>query len=159
MSDALDADGIIQLAAEYPSKIGAEFISWFTRSEETIDGKSKQKAYALFDSELLDNIGVGTTKGLQQIHAYLFGGLYPFAGQIRKMNIAKGGFAFASAGYLDETLKQIEKMPEKTFENILDKYVEMNIAHPFVEGNGRSTRIWLNLMLKKIWRNVSIGVW
>lgn len=149
MSDALDADGIIKLAAEFPSKVGSEFISWFTRSEETVDGKSKQKAYTLFDSSLLNSIEVGTTKGLQQIHSYLFGGLYSFAGQIRKLNIAKGGFAFASVGYLTETLKQIESMPENTFDDILNKYVEMNVAHPFMEGNGRSTRIWLDLMLKK----------
>lgn len=149
MSDALDADGIIKLAAEFPSKVGSEFISWFTRSEETVDGKSKQKAYTLFDSSLLSSIEVGTTKGLQQIHSYLFGGLYSFAGQIRKLNIAKGGFAFASVGYLLETLKQIESMPENTFDDILNKYVEMNVAHPFMEGNGRSTRIWLDLMLKK----------
>lgn len=149
MSDALDADGIIKLAAEFPSKVGSEFISWFTRSEETVDGKSKQKAYTLFDSSLLNSIEVGTTKGLQQIHSYLFGGLYSFAGQIRKLNIAKGGFAFASVGYLLETLKQIESMPENTFDDILNKYVEMNVAHPFMEGNGRSTRIWLDLMLKK----------
>ena len=148
-SDALDANGIIKLAAEFPSKIGSKFIEWFTRSEDTIDGKSKQKAYALFDSSLLESIEVGMVKGLQQIHSYLFGGLYDFAGQIRKLNIAKGGFVFASAGYLQQTLAQIENMPENNFEEILKKYVEMNIAHPFMEGNGRSTRIWLDLMLKK----------
>ena len=149
LSDALDANGIIELASEFPSKIGSKFIEWFTRSEDTIDGKSKQKAYDLFDSSILDSIEVGTVKGLQQIHSYLFGGLYSFAGQIRKLNIAKGGFAFASVGFLDQTLKDIEKMPENTFDEILNKYVEMNVAHPFMEGNGRSTRIWLDLMLKK----------
>jgi cell filamentation protein len=92
---------------------------------------------------------VGTTKGLQQIHAYLFGGLYDFAGQIRQKNISKGGFQFAVVHFLDDTLKQIEQMPENTFEEIADKYVEMNIAHPFMEGNGRSTHICLDLMLKK----------
>ncbi|MDR1226758.1 MAG: Fic family protein, partial [Prevotellaceae bacterium] len=91
----------------------------------------------------------GTANGLQQIHAYLFGGLYDFAGQIRQKNISKGGFQFAVAHFLGSTLKQIEQMPENTFEEIVDKYVEMNIAHPFMEGNGRSTRIWLDLMLKK----------
>ena len=149
LSDALDADGIIKLAAEFPSRLGAQFIEWFTSSENSVDGKSKQKAYALFDSELLNEIEVGTVKGLQQIHSYLFGGLYPFAGQIRKLNIAKGGFAFASVGYLEQTLKEIENMPENSFEDILKKYVEMNVAHPFMEGNGRSSRIWLDLMLKK----------
>lgn len=124
-------------------------MQWFTNSEETIDGKSKSKAYALFDSTLLDTIEVGTLKGLQQIHGYLFGGLYDFAGQIRTLNIAKGGFQFATARYLLETLKQVEAMPEDTLDEIIAKYVEMNVAHPFMEGNGRSTRIWLDLMLKK----------
>ena len=148
-SDALDSDGVIKLAAEFPSKIGAEFISWFTRSDDAIDGKSKQKAYALFDSSFINAIEVGTVKGLQQIHAYLFGGLYDFAGQIRTLNIAKGGFAFAPAMFLRENLQIIENMPEDTLENIIKKYVEMNVAHPFMEGNGRSTRIWLDLILKK----------
>lgn len=149
LADALDSDGIIKLAAEFPSKIGAEFISWFTRSDDTIDGKSKQKAYALFDSSLIDSVEVGTTKGLQQIHSYLFGGLYDFAGQIRQHSISKGGFRFASVMYLNNTLKTIDKMPEDTLEKIVKKYVEMNVAHPFIEGNGRSTRIWLDLILKK----------
>jgi len=149
LSDALDSDGIILLAAEFPAKIGSEFIAWFTRSEDTIDGKSKQKAYALFESSFIDEIEVGTVKGLQQIHSYLFGGLYDFAGQIRKLNISKGGFLFAPAIYLNETLKQIENMPESDLTRIVKKYVEMNIAHPFMEGNGRSTRIWLDLILKK----------
>ena len=98
---------------------------------------------------MLATIEVGTVKGLQQIHGYLFGGLYDFAGQIRTLNIAKGGFQFAMARYLPETLKQIEEMPESTLEAIVDKYAEMNVAHPFMEGNGRSTRIWLDLILKK----------
>jgi len=149
LSDALDSDGIILLATEFPAKIGSEFIAWFTRSEDTIDGKSKQKAYALFESSFIDEIEVGTVKGLQQIHNYLFGGLYDFAGQIRKLNISKGGFLFAPAIYLNETLKQIENMPESDLTRIVKKYVEMNIAHPFMEGNGRSTRIWLDLILKK----------
>jgi len=125
------------------------FIEWFTYSEETIDGKSKSKAYALFDSALLDTLEVGTVKGLQQIHGYLFGGLYDFAGQIRTLNIAKSGFQFAMARFLPETLKSIERMPESTFDEIADKYVEMNVAHPFMDGNGRSMRIWLDLMLKR----------
>ena len=110
---------------------------------------SKQKAYELFESGFIDNIEVGTAKGLQQIHGFIFGGLYDFAGQIRTMNIAKGGFAFAHALYLGDTLAHIEKMPENTLEEIVNKYVEMNVAHPFMEGNGRSTRIWLDLILKK----------
>lgn len=149
LSDALDSDGVIRLAAEFPSKIGAAFIGWFTRADDSVDEKSKQKAYSLFDNSISDAIEVGTVKGLQQIHAYLFGGLYDFAGQIRTVNIAKAGFAFAPAMYLYDNLQIIENMPENSLEAIVKKYVEMNIAHPFMEGNGRSTRIWLDLMLKK----------
>ncbi len=149
LTDTLDHQGIIELAKNFPSKQANRFIEWFTYSEETIDGKSKSKAYALFDSSLLETIEVGTVKGLQQIHGYLFGGLYDFAGQIRTRNIAKGGFQFALARFLPETLKKIEAMPESTFDEIAEKYVEMNVAHPFLEGNGRSTRIWIDLMLKK----------
>ena len=149
LSNVLDYDGIIALGKQFPSTKANRFIEWFTYSDETIDGKSKTKAYALFESSFIENIEVGTTKGLQQIHAYLFGGLYDFAGQIRQKNISKGGFKFAMAQYLDNTLKQIEQMSENTFEEIVDKYVEMNIAHPFIEGNGRSTRIWLDLIFKK----------
>ena len=149
LTDTFDYDGIIELAKNFPSKQANRFIEWFTYSDETIDGKSKSKAYALFDSSLLATIEVGTVKGLQQIHGYLFGGLYDFAGQIRTLNIAKSGFQFAMARYLPETLKRIEEMPESTLEAIVDKYVEMNVAHPFMEGNGRSTRIWLDLILKE----------
>ena len=106
-------------------------------------------AYTLFESSLLDSIEVGTVKGLQQIHAYLFGGLYDFAGQIRSVNISKGGFTFAPVAFLSQTLQNIEQMPEGSFDEIADKYVEMNVAHPFREGNGRTTRIWLDLILKK----------
>lgn len=155
MSDSLDADGVVKLAAEFPSKIGADFISWFTRSDDTVDGKSKLKAYALFESSFIESIEVGTVKVLQQIHSYLFGGLYDFAGKIRTVNISKGGFMFANALYLPQVLSEIEKMSEDTLENIIDKYIEMNVAHPFMEGNGRSTRIWLDLILKK---NLSVCV-
>ncbi len=149
LTDTFDFNGIIELAKNFPSKQANRFIEWFTYSDETIDGKSKSKAYALFDSSLLDTVEVGTVKGLQQIHGYLFGGLYDFAGQIRTLNIAKGGFRFAPARFLDNTLKMIEKIPESTFDEIADKYVEMNVAHPFMEGNGRSARIWLDLILKR----------
>jgi len=120
-----------------------------TFSDESIDRKSKTKAYAMFESSFINNIEVGTIKGLQQIHGYLFGGLYDFAGQIRQKNISKGGFQFAVSHFLGNTLKQIEAMSENTFDEIINKYVEMNIAHPFMEGNGRSARIWLDLILKK----------
>jgi len=149
MTDCLTNDGVIALAKEFPGKKANRFIEWFTYSDDTIDGKSKSKAYALFDSSLLDTIEVGIVKGLQQLHSYLFGGLYDFAGQIRTLNIAKGGFQFAMARFLPDTLRTIEQMPENSFEEIADKYVEMNVAHPFMEGNGRSTRIWLDLTLKK----------
>ena len=149
LADMLDYNGIIALGKTFPGTKANRFIDWFTYSDESIDGKSKTKAYALFASSFIDSIEVGTTKGLQQIHAYLFGGLYDFVGQIRQKNISKGGFRFAMAQYLDNTLKQIEKMPEDNFEQIVDKYIEMNIAHPFMEGNGRSARIWFDLILKK----------
>ncbi len=148
-SDMLDYNGIIALGKSFPGTKANRFIEWFTFSDESIDGKSKTKAYALFESSFINSIEVGTAKGLQQIHAYLFGGLYDFAGQIRQKNISKGGFQFAVSHFLGNTLKQIEAMPETTFYEIVEKYVEMNIAHPFMEGNGRSTRIWLDLILKK----------
>ena len=149
LADVLDYNGIIALGKEFPGKKANRFIDWFTYSDESIDGKSKTKAYAMFESSFINSIEVGTAKGLQQIHAYLFGGLYDFAGQIRQKNISKGGFQFAVSHFLGNTLKQIEAMPETTFDKIVNKYVEMNIAHPFMEGNGRSTRIWLDLILKK----------
>ena len=149
ITDMLDYQGIIALGKGFPGKKANRFIEWFTYSDESIDGKSKTKAYALFESSFINGIEVGTTKGLQQIHAYLFGGLYDFTGQIRQKNISKGGFQFAVSHFLGDTLKQIEAMPETTFDEIVNKYVEMNIAHPFMEGNGRSARIWLDLILKK----------
>ena len=149
LSDVLDYKGISALGKTFPGTKANRFIEWFTYSDETIDGKSKTKAYALFDSTFIDSIETGTTQGLQQIHAYLFGGLYDFAGQIRQKNISKGGFQFAMARFLDDTLRQIDALPENTLDEIVRKYVEMNVAHPFMEGNGRSTRIWLDLILKK----------
>lgn len=149
LTDVLDNAGVIALAKSFPNNKASRFIEWFTNSDESIDGKSRSKAYALFESTLVDNIEIGTVKGLQQIHAYLFGGLYDFAGQIRTVNIAKAGFQFAMVQYLGQTLENVERMPEDSFDNIIDKYVEMNVAHPFREGNGRATRIWLDLILKK----------
>ena len=145
----MDYNQVIEFAKCFPNNKAARFIQWFTYSDETIDGKSKSKAYALFESSLLDSIEVGTVNGLKQIHAYLFGGLYDFAGKIRTVNISKGGFKFAAAEFLNETLSKIENMGESSFDEIADKYVEMNIAHPFREGNGRTARIWLDLMLKR----------
>lgn len=149
LSNVMDYNQVIEFAKNFPNNKSAPFIQWFTYSDETIDGKSKTKAYALFESSLLESIEVGTVNGLKQIHAYLFGGLYDFAGKIRTVNISKGGFKFAAAEFLPQTLVSIERMPESTFEQIAEKYVEMNIAHPFREGNGRTTRIWLDLILKR----------
>lgn len=148
-SDVMDYNQVIELAKNFPNNKSAPFIQWFTYSDETVDAKSKTKAYALFESSLLDSIEVGTVNGLKQIHGYLFGGLYDFAGKIRTVNISKGGFKFAAAEFLPETLDQIEKMSEDSFDQIIDKYVEMNVDHPFREGNGRTTRIWLDLILKR----------
>lgn len=149
LTDTLDSDGVIALAKNFPNSRSNEFLDWFLYSDNTIDGQSKKKAYTLFESGLLDSLEVGSMKCLQQIHAYLFGGLYDFAGKIRTNNISKGGFTFAPCQYFDITLRTIENMPETTFDEIMDKYIEMNVAHPFMEGNGRSTRIWLDLMLKR----------
>jgi cell filamentation protein len=130
--------GIAELAKNFPSKRANRFIEWFTNSDETIDGKSKSKAYALFGQFPARHHRGRSDKGLQQIHAYLFGGLYDFAGQIRSLNIAKSGFHFATARFLPETLKKIEAMPENSFDDIVEKYVEMNVAHPFMEGKRQS---------------------
>ena len=113
-----------------------------------IDRLSLVKAHALFDTGDIDRIEVGTVKGLCDIHRYLFDGLYEFAGKVRKLNISKGNFRFAPLMYLEAALANIDKMPQSTFDEIIEKYVEMNIAHPFREGNGRSTRIWLDHILK-----------
>ncbi|UKT63180.1 protein adenylyltransferase Fic [Pedobacter mucosus] len=116
---------------------------------KSIDKKSLEKAFQLFETEKTHSIEIGTTKGLRGIHKYLFIDLYDFAGKIRTLNISKGGFRFATALYLNEILAKLEQMPENTFDEIIAKYVEMNIAHPFMEGNGRTMRIWLDMMLKK----------
>lgn len=148
-SDALLAEDIVILAKHYPNNRAAAFLDWFTYSDNTLDGQSRKKAYQLYESGLLRRLEPGTLKCLQQIHAYIFGGLYDFAGQIRTKNMSKGGFTFANCLHFPGTLQVIERMPETSFDEIMDKYVEMNVAHPFMEGNGRSTRIWLDLMLKR----------
>ncbi len=148
-TDVVDESGLNTVIAIIPGKKSDVFQKWMKNMETSLDEKSRLKAYELFESGFVDNIEVGTVKGLRQIHSYIFGGLYDFAGQIRTLNIAKGGFAFAPAKYLDESLAHIENMPENTLEEIINKYAEMNVAHPFMEGNGRSTRIWLDLILKR----------
>ena len=148
-TDVLDTNRVEMLAKNFPNTKATDFLDWFTYSDNTIDGRSRKKAYTLIESNLVVDKDVGTVKALQQIHAYIFGGLYDFAGKIRTKTISKGNTLFCLAEYLHDNLKTIEKMPETTFDEIVDKYVEMNVAHPFMEGNGRSTRIWLDLIFKK----------
>lgn len=128
------------------NKLGITNSADLAREEERI---SKLKARQLFESEIIDILEAGTFKSLSNIHEYLFDEIYDFAGKIRTVNIAKGNFRFAPVMYLEAALEHIDKMPQSNFDEIIEKYVEMNIAHPFREGNGRSTRIWLDLILKK----------
>ena len=148
-ADALDNECVQILTKHYPNNKANAFLDWFTYSDNTIDGQSRKKAYTLWEGGLVADKDVGKVKSLQQIHAYLFGGLYDFAGKIRTKTIAKGNTLFCLAEHLHSYLKIVEEMPETTFDEIVDKYVEMNAAHPFMEGNGRSTRIWLDMIFKK----------
>ncbi len=148
-TDVISQSDVEKLAKSIPNSRAMAFLDWFTYSDNTIDGQSRKKAYTLWESDLVADKDVGKMKALQQIHAYLFGGLYDFAGKIRTKTIAKGNTLFCLAEHLHQNLKNIEQMPETTFDEIVDKYVEMNVAHPFMEGNGRSTRIWLDLIFKK----------
>ena len=148
-TDVISQANVDKLAKAIPNNQATDFLDWFTYSDNSIDGQSRKKAYTLWESNLVASRDVGKVKALQQIHAYLFGGLYDFAGKIRTKTIAKGNTLFCLAEYLHQNLKTIEQMPETTFDEIVDKYVEMNVAHPFMEGNGRSTRIWLDLIFKK----------
>lgn len=138
-TDCLNSKGITMLADILPGKQRSDVLNWLGGGNNPLDEKSKRKAYELYESGIINDIEVGTTKGLQQIHAFIFDGLYDFAGQIREKNISKNDFMFAIAKFLPDILKKID-----------EKYIEMNIAHPFMEGNGRATRIWLDLILKKI---------
>ena len=139
-----DLDILLDILPRKRRKILKE---WLKENNDPLDEQSKKKAYDLINSGVIYDIEVGTTRGLQQIHSYLFEGLYDFAGKIRNKNISKGGFMFANALHLPSILNDIDKMPENTIEQIVDKYIEMNIAHPFMEGNGRATRIWLDQIL------------
>lgn len=147
-ADVLDFEGVQTLAKNYPNTRAGAFFDWFTYSDNSIDGQSRKKAYTFWESNIIADEEIGTVKALQKIHAYIFGGLYDFAGKIRTKTIWKDGTLFCRAEYLKENLEQIEQMPQSTFDEIVDKYVEMNIAHPFMEGNGRSTRIWLDMIFK-----------
>lgn len=148
-TDCLTEEGINMLLLLLPIKNKLAIQEWIKGKSNPLDEQSKHRAYELFDSDIINSIEIGTINGLQQIHSFLFGGLYSFAGQIREKNISKDNFTFGNALYLHETLSKIEKMPEVTFDKIVEKYVEMNVAHPFLEGNGRATRIWLDLIFKK----------
>lgn len=148
-TDVISQAGVDKLAKAIRNQQAVVFLDWFTYSDNNIDGQSRKKAYTLWESDLVEDKDVGKVKSLQQIHAYLFGGLYDFAGKIRTKTIAKGNTLFCLAEHLDNYLKTVEAMPETTFDEIVDKYVEMNAAHPFMEGNGRSTRIWLDMIFKK----------
>ena len=147
LTDVIDETGIKKLGRILRSKNNIEFEKWLDGSLDPIDEQSKKKAYDFYKTELIEEEEIGKTIALQKIHAYLFEGLYPFAGKIRTKTISKGGFTFANGDFLPQVLKDIDKMPDTTISQIVNKYIEMNIAHPFMEGNGRSTRIWLDLLL------------
>lgn len=148
MTDVINDNGVEELLLILSRYNDNNIISLLKGLNNSLDEKSKQKAYELYDNGLLDDIEIGTAKGLQQIHSYIFGGLYDFAGKIRTKTIMKDNFVFCDARYLKQALKNIDSMPQSSLKEIVDKYIEMNIAHPFMEGNGRSTRIWLDQILK-----------
>ena len=148
-TDVINEEGLRLLLTIVPSKYRKQLSEWITGLLDPIDEQSKKKAYELYKTNLIGENEIGKTISLQKIHAYLFEGLYDFAGQIRKVTISKGGFIFANGDFLCETLKRVESMPQETFDQIVEKYVEMNIAHPFMEGNGRATRIWLDMIFIK----------
>ena len=147
LSDVINEEGVRLVLTIIPSKYKKAIQDWIKGLLDPIDEQSKKKAYGFYKTELLEEDEIGKTVALQKIHAYLFEGLHPFAGKIRTKTISKGGFTFANGDFLPQVLKDIDKMPDNTFDEIVDKYIEMNIAHPFMEGNGRSTRIWLDLLL------------
>ena len=148
LSDVINEEGVRLLLTIIPSKYKKAIQDWIKGLLDPIDEQSKKKAYDFYKTELVEEDEIGKTVALQKIHAYLFEGLYPFAGKIRTKTISKGGFIFANGDFILEVLKDLDKMPDNTFDEIVDKYIEMNIAHPFMEGNGRATRIWLDLLLK-----------
>ena len=147
LSDVISEEGVRLLLTIIPSKYKKAIQDWIKGLLDPIDEQSKKKAYDFYKTELIENDEIGKAIALKKIHAYLFEGLYPFAGKIRTKTISKGGFTFANGDFLSQVLNDIDKMPDNTFQEIVDKYIEMNVAHPFMEGNGRSTRIWLDLLL------------
>lgn len=149
VSDVINESGVRLLLTIIPSKYKKQVLDCITGMLDPIDEQSKRKAHQLYKTNLISEDEVGKTISLQKIHAYIFEGLYDFAGKIRTKTISKGGFIFANGDFLPQTLLQIDKMPQSTFDEIVEKYVEMNIAHPFMEGNGRATRIWLDLIFIK----------
>ena len=148
LSDVINEEGVRLLLTIIPSKYKKAIQDWIKGLLDPIDEQSKKKAYDFYMTDLIEEDEIGQTIALQKIHAYLFEGLYPFAGKVRTRTISKGGFTFANGDFLPQVLRDIDKMPDNTFDEIIDKYVEMDIAHPFMEGNGRATRIWLDLLLK-----------
>lgn len=151
ISDVINENGVRLLLTIIPSKYKKEIQDWMSGMLDPLDEQSKRKAYQLYKTDLINEVEIGKTISLQKIHGYLFEGLYPFAGQIRTKTISKDGFVFANGDFLPRILTDIENMPEDTFDHIVEKYVEMNVAHPFMEGNGRATRIWLDfIFIKKI---------
>ena len=149
LSDVINEEGVRLLLTIIPSKYKKAIQDWIMGLLDPIDEQSKKKAYSFYKAELIEKEEIGKTIALQKIHAYLFEGLYPHAGKIRTRTLSKGGFTFANGDFLPQVLRNIDKMPDDTFGEIVDKYIEMNIAHPFMEGNGRATRIWLDLLLKE----------
>ena len=149
LSDVINEEGVRLLLTIIPSKYKKAIQGWIKGLLDPIDEQSKKKAYDFYRTNLIEEDEIGKSIALQKIHAYLFEGLYSFAGKVRTKTISKGGFTFANGDFLPQVLKDIDEMPDNTFPEIVDKYVEMNIAHPFMEGNGRSTRIWLDLLLKE----------
>ena len=149
LSDVINEEGVRLLLTIIPSKYKKAIQDWIIGLLDPIDEQSKKKAYSFYKAELIEKEEIGKTIALQKIHAYLFEGLYPHAGKIRTRTLSKGGFTFANGDFLPQVLRDIDKMPDNTFDEIVNKYIEMNIAHPFMEGNGRATRIWLDLLLKE----------
>ncbi len=149
LSDVINENGVKLLLTIIPSKYKKQIQDWIQGMLDPIDEQSKKKAYQLYKTKLISDDEIGKTISLQKIHAFLFEGLYPFAGQIRTLTISKGGFMFANGDFLPQILPSVDEMAEDTFDHIVEKYVEMNIAHPFMEGNGRATRIWLDLIFIK----------